>query len=45
MHGQTNIEGGKVVSPMHRPALTTENIPGTLLLEADSTQSHSAAER
>jgi hypothetical protein len=26
---QSALEGGKVVSPMHRPHLPPENIPGT----------------
>jgi hypothetical protein len=39
------IDGGEVVSPTRRPTFTPRKIPGTLLLEAESTQGHSAAER
>jgi len=39
-------EGGKVVSPMHRPPLPPRNIPGThFCLRLSQPQGHSAAGR
>jgi hypothetical protein len=41
---KTTHEGGKVVSPMHRPALHPGNIPGThFCYKLSRPQSHSAA--